>query len=80
MTTLLNNPYTFADVVSVEKQGGIRVQPTRDLTQDIVLQADIDPKGRLFLDIHNQALENYIGRIYYDISSATGISFHALAD
>jgi len=42
VTSLLNNPYSYSDSLSLERNGNIRVENTRDLTQDINLRTDID--------------------------------------
>jgi len=74
VTSLINNPYTFFDVVSLWWSWSLTVSRSSDITQDITLKSDIDPEGRLYIDIYNQALSTYVARAYYLLDSSEGIS------
>lgn len=66
VTSLLNDPYRFEDVVSFSQKGNIRnISGSADITQDIEMRVDTDDQNRLSLNITNAALGNYIGTAYY---------------
>lgn len=74
VSSLVNTPYDFHDVVSFEENGSISPLVSWDITQDIELISDFDSEGRLVFDIHNRALETYIGRVYYNTSSDSQVT------
>jgi hypothetical protein len=80
VTSLINNPYSFSDSLSLERNGNLSIENTRDLTQDIQLRTDIDTQGRIFVDVYNNALETYIGRIFYTLSSDKAITVDFIDD
>ncbi len=74
VTSLLNSPYKFYDVFSLEKNGLLSAIRSWDITQDIEFYTDFDEEGRLTVEINNAALSNYIGKIYYNIDERSDIS------
>lgn len=74
VTSLLNDPYRFDDVVDVNAYGHLSLlQPTTDLTQDIGLTPYIDTLGNVVVDVYNDALSTYIGKVYYHVGSAVNV-------
>ncbi len=74
VSSLLNTPYKFHDVLLIEQSGTLRGLYSGDISQDIELKPNIDSEGRIIVDIHNNALETYLGRWYYNTSRATEIT------
>jgi uncharacterized repeat protein (TIGR01451 family) len=74
VSSLINTPYKFYDSLSFEEDGHVSVNRSGDITQDIELLSRFDADGRLVLDIHNNALETYIWRAYYNITDSSDIS------
>lgn len=74
VSSLLNTSYDFYDILSFDDDGHVGISVNGDITQDIELLSRFDSDGRLILDIHNNALETYIGRAYYNISDESDIS------
>jgi len=73
VSSLLNTPYKFHDVLLVERSWTFKWLFWWDISQDIQFKPSIDSDGRLILDIHNDALETYIWRAYYNTSSDTQV-------
>lgn len=76
VTSLLQNPYKFHDVFSLSQNWALASQRSRDITQDIEFVASTDNDGRLVFDIHNNALEEYVGRTYYNLSDSRNVSLN----
>ena len=76
VTSLLENPYIFHDVVSLGNSGDIALPPSNDITQDITSSLDVDQDGRIYMDIYNDVNTAYIGRLYYNLSSGAQISLN----
>jgi uncharacterized repeat protein (TIGR01451 family) len=74
VSSLINTPYKFSDSISFEDTGHISVNRSGDITQDIELVSRFDVDWRLVLDIHNNALETYIWRAYYNLTDASDIT------
>ena len=74
VSSLLNSPYVFKDMFSLEQNGKLEALKSSDPTQDIDFNVDFDPQGRLAIDIQNAALGRYLGRVYYNINEASDIS------
>jgi hypothetical protein len=77
---LLNTPYKFYDSISFEDTGHVSVIQSGDITQDIELISRFDGEGRLILDIHNNALETYIGRAYYNLTDESKITLSVTSE
>jgi len=78
VTSLLQSPYEFYDVFSFHGNGKAETQRSSDITQDIEMLVGTDSSGRLILDIHNNALEDYIWRAYYNLDNAEDIIFNLM--
>jgi len=71
VTSLINNPYKYSDILSLGQGGNIQnISQSTDITQDIELRADFDSENRMYIDIFNAALGNYVGRSYYSLGGA----------
>jgi len=75
VSSLLNSPYAFQDVFSLEENGALQSIASGDITQDIQFDTHLDSEGRIIIDVNNEALSSYIGRIYYNISALSDINF-----
>jgi len=80
VTSLLNNPYTFHDTVSISPTWWVDILNSWDITQDISVISDIDDDGRLFISLYNSALETYIWKTYYNLSSTDNIDISLVDD
>lgn len=68
VTSLLNNPYNYSDIVSINSLWKIKtLENSQDLTQDIRYIANIDKDKKLYFDIYNYAMSEYLGKIYYNL-------------
>jgi len=67
VTSLLNNPHWFADSVVFWKNWWAQKQsPQGDLSQDIELDVQLDQNNKMYIDIHNNAMNTYIWKVYYN--------------
>jgi len=73
VTSLLNTPYKQNNVLHIERTWLFTPLRWWDITQDIEIKPSSDSSGRLLLDIHNNALETYVWRAYYNISNSAQI-------
>ena len=78
MSSLLNTPYVFKDMFSLEQNGKLEALKNSHPTQDIDFNVDFDPQGRLAIDIQNTALGRYLGRVYYNMNEASDISLELI--
>jgi len=65
VTSLLNNPYNYNDVLSLLENGSIQnISASEDLSQDIVSYVEIDDN---FININykNDSLNSYVGKFTY---------------
>lgn len=69
VSTLLNNPHGFNDVIILSQRGGVLKGLQNDITQDIQLYPNITDSGQLYIDIENSSLDNYIWKLLYKIGS-----------
>lgn len=56
VSSLLNTPYVFKDMFSIEQNGKLEALKSSDPTQDIDFTVDFDAQGRIAIDVHNAAL------------------------
>ncbi len=68
VTSLLNNPQKFQDVLAISSQWGI-LDTTHgsDLSQDISLDVWTDGKKNLAITLFNESLNTHIWTLYYNI-------------
>jgi hypothetical protein len=67
VTSLVNNPNKYSDVITVNQEGKILpVYDTKDITQSINFAVDTDIKGRLRVNFWNESLGNYIWEVTYN--------------
>lgn len=70
VTSLLNNPYNYFDIVSINSKWKIQtIENNEDLTQDIRYIANIWEDRKLSFDMYNDALSTYIWKIYYNLEN-----------
>lgn len=68
VTSLLNNPYNYYDIVSVNSKWKIlTIENNEDLTQDIRYISNIWEDKKLSFDIYNDALSTHIWKIYFNL-------------
>lgn len=73
VTSLLNSPYKRNNVLLIEKSWLFQALRSWDISQDLEIKPSTDSDGRIVLDIHNNALESYVWRAYYNLSEETDI-------
>ncbi len=78
-TTLLSESEKWEETLSFLPNGGLSLNSSEDLTQDIDVQLLTDDSGRLILDIQNTILREKIARVYYLLSEETEIDISLLA-
>ncbi|NDK10028.1 VCBS repeat-containing protein [Candidatus Gracilibacteria bacterium] len=80
VSSLLNSPYKYNDIFSLEKNGFIGKLEQGSLTQDLEYGVNLDANGRLTLDIYNAALSDYVAKVYYNISNTSTIDLEINED
>ncbi|MDD2870584.1 MAG: VCBS repeat-containing protein [Candidatus Gracilibacteria bacterium] len=74
VTSQLNNPYSYNNILDLNNNGGLKTLYTsRDLTQDIVILPTFI-NNKLGLNIYNQALNTFIGKIFYNFDDSNKLS------
>lgn len=70
VTSILNNPYKYDDVIAVDKKGSLinLMEWAGTTTQDIRSEINQDSKDRLYIDLFNDSLSTYIWKVYYNFS------------
>ncbi len=67
VTSLLNNPYKYSDIVSFASNWAIqKVYDTQDLSQNIKSSVSIDNDGLLKLSFQNSALWTFVAETYFN--------------
>ncbi len=70
VTSLLNNPYNYDDIVLINSNWKIEtVQDNQNLTQDIWYISNLDSNKKLNFDIYNYALSEHLWKIYYNLDN-----------
>ncbi len=70
VTTLLNSPYNYSDVINIFPNGALNIVTSNsDLSQDLKISTTIDSSKSLNLEIFNNSLNIYIGKVFYNFSS-----------
>lgn len=66
VTSLLNDPYGFYDVLDISENGNITsLFPQSDITQDIAIRPKINNDGVLYFNMFNEGLNTFIGTMYF---------------
>ena len=72
VTSLLNNPHSFATSINIWINGGVKKLSSQwDLSQDINMKVQLDSNNKLYLDINNKATNTYIWKISYNFPNDT---------
>ena len=67
VTSLLNNPYSYNDIVNIDPKSGVNfVYNSMDLTQDIEALVSFDENNKLNLNLYNASLNTLIGKILFN--------------
>ena len=70
VTSLLNNPYKYDDVVTLGEKWWLQIiHPETDLSQDIVLRPNFIDEW-LSMSMHNDVLNTFIGNINYNFPNS----------
>ena len=65
VTSLLNNPYKYSDVLNINEASGISsIYDSSDLSQDIRLSTSIDSSGRTYINVFNDSLNTFVWKVY----------------
>lgn len=72
VTSLLNNPYNYKDIVSVNSAWKLKIlENSQDLTQDIRYIANLDQDKKLNFDVFNYAMSEHLWKVYYNLDEWT---------
>lgn len=74
VTTLLNNPYNYNDIVQISSNWSIqKVYNNFDLTQDININLEFNQNNVPYLDLFNNSLNTEVGKIFFNFQNKVNI-------